>query len=198
MSDDGFIDILPAAEAKVSHGISIAIAEFGRNKVRQITVTFRFEHLDTDTLTVLQGPRFNVAYNPAMRCLRIKRADGMGKFELRKAIKGSAQWLRIPFPEGAHFSVLKKPVSHDVNLSQGALLLDLPEELAPPAKRPAVAAGAAGEARGMLTGRPLVLDERAAAIRREIATPPAGDQTPALMGDPAPGRSALDQKGSRK
>ncbi|WP_336801460.1 hypothetical protein [Kaistia sp. MMO-174] len=176
MTDDGFIEILPAAETRAKEApVTMAATEWGRQHARYLSITFHIDRMEDDARKVLDGPRFNVAFNPHMHCLRIRAADGMGKFETRKAPRGTAVTLRFPLPDGVAFHTKRVPVEADIGLSRRELLIDLPQAFRP-AKPVAVASGDAFE------------------IRREIADRQAGNQTSALMGDPPPGRSALDQK----
>lgn len=180
MVDDGFIEILPAAKALAAAAtVTMAATELGRSQSRFLSITFHVDRMEEGARKVLEGPRFNVAFNPSMRCLRIRAADGMGKFEMRKAPRGFAVTLRIPLPEGIAFYAKRIPVEADIGLSHRELLIDLPE-----AFRPAKAAA--------------IDSSEAFDIRREIVDRTGGDRTASLMGDPPPGRSALDQKKGRK
>lgn len=184
--DDGFIEILPTREAKAAKAaVTVAAVAFGRQKTRYLSITFHPDHLDEGARRILTGPRFNVAFNPAMRCLRIRAADGMGKFETRRAPRGTAETLRVPFPAGdTVFYEKRVAVEFDVNVAQRVILIDLPAPFHPasvPASRSAsVASNAAFE------------------LRRQIVDSKAAVSTSELMGDPPRGRSALDQRKAGK
>ena len=148
----------------------------GRQKTPRLSLTFRLDLLDEDAAHVLRaGPRFNAAYNPATHTLRLK-ADNMGRYETTAAPKtnGSVVFIRIPRPDGVVTHRVRVPVEVDTNRQQRALLIDLPKAFQP------VRAAPKPHAPDILSGRLQVVGH--------------GDVTARLMGDPPPGRSALDKR----
>lgn len=176
MADDGFVETMPHAKAGQSAAAcSIKCTEMGKQKARRLSMTFRLELLDEDTSHILRsGPRFNAAYNPQTKTLRLK-ADKLGRYETTGAPKtdGKVIILRIPLPAGVHFCGDRIAIDPDPNRQQTSIMFDLPAQFWPPTK---------------LAGVPLGGASFPVQPRRAI------DIAPSAMGDPPAGRSALDKR----
>jgi hypothetical protein len=183
-ADDGFEEILPPALMKLQRPCVMRCSAMGRQRAKRVSITFRLDFLDPDVARIIEhGPRFSIAFNPAMKVVRIK-VDERGRYETITAPRGPrVRILRFPFPSaGMVFCSDDVGVQPDANVAQGAVLIDLPKQFLPP---PVVAR----------------LPERERAV---VAAQLPGRLIPApvsvssqIMGDPAPQRSALAQREAR-
>jgi hypothetical protein len=173
--DDGFYDILPAAKTKAP--VLIGCAKGGRNGVPRISFTFNLDTCDPEVAEVINlGPRFVVAFNPVMRVFRIK-VDPLGRYETFAPSKagGRVQIIRVPLPEALQFvEGFRERVEPDFNPIAKFLMIDVPrplwagQRITPPSAK-------------------LVLRDQVPALRGAVS----------MLGDPEPGRSALDLKRGR-
>lgn len=173
-ADDGFIEIEPAKAGASKAGCIVRAAMWGRYRSRHLSITFRMSELDAETVAILRaGHRWAVAFNQQIMALRI-RAAAQGRFEMVVPARagGNVLILRVPWPRqltfvpGVAMAVQPDPVPHDQ-----CILIDipLPFRAAPTVNTPR---------------RPGLL-----------AAPQARDVTAEVMGDPPPGRSALNRRG---
>lgn len=177
--DDGFVEIerdtpsarLPACSIKCSE-----IGRGGQGKVaRRVSLTFRFDKLDPEVRAILEVGRLAVAFNESAKAIRIRKQDG-GQYEATEAPRGGGNvyLLRFPFPKrGMEWCSVRTEIELDVNPEQHSILIDLPAPFCPqpqkqlPPPTPPV--------------RP---------VDRALQPP----RPPVYLGEPAPGRSALDQR----
>jgi hypothetical protein len=183
MSGDGFVDIVaPAAKAPCT----VTCAEMGKQKTRRVSLSFRLDGLDPDIALILEnGPKFNVAFNPESATLRIIAAD-KGRYETSKAplSKGRVLLMRFPLPKGMEFCKERASVEIDANPEHKALLIDLPEQFRTSKLKAAPAPASVAK---------LAPTDLPPAVAFRLPRMPV-DVSGGLMGDPEPGRSALDAR----
>lgn len=134
MSDD-FDDFEEISKTKVLAPCTMRCVESkvrGTSTKRVATVTFRCGQLDHDVVEVLSAPRFSVSYSPSQRAFRV-RADERGQFQLTKAPRSDDVFLlRFPHRDAKMPWVEERvPIDVDVNVTQRAVFLALPEPAKP-------------------------------------------------------------------
>lgn len=180
MSNDGFVDLVPANPTADSP-CTMTCTEMSGRKVRRVSLSFRLALLDDETAAIVRdGPRFNVAFNPQTSTFRITASD-MGTYQtmVSPLSKGQTHILRFPPPPGMVFVKQRCSVEVDTNAARRTLLIDLPQPFRadPPEK----------------TEAPPPVAKREPP-RKPFIPPLHVERAPLLAGDPAPVPSASDPR----
>lgn len=195
--DDDFVELEPRrfdTGSKARAAITATTSLYGRRQTGVMTLSFMLDLLPDDIVDFLQGPRFALAYSVLNRALRLRACDD-GRFEGHMAPRGRTFVLKFPLPERVRAGHRKVVLTHELITAPRRLILDLPAVLYMEPEA---------------TGREQIVSPTRVSRPPDVFTPTRSrpesrtttggrsvSVTAGLMGDPAPGRSALDARKGR-
>lgn len=190
MSPDGFVQVLPDTVKTSRAACSLACTEMGHQKARRVTLTFRLDDLHEDVRSILtSGSKFDIAFNSEAMAVRIQ-AHASGRYETVLAPRsgGKVRVLRFPLPIGMLFRQTRVDIDPDSNIEQRSIIIDIPSEFHPSSAAVALLRPATSKTVPVARPQSTYSDGAARPFRVPV------DVSPMLMGDPPPGRSALDAR----